>query len=190
MIVIGYQGIKGSNSEVAAIELAAKQGFEDVTYIPLVSSFNVLESVNQGVVDYGVIAMYNNTGGHVKESEHALAYIPVTKIDEITLPIEHHLFVKDTSILIKDINEISSHLQALVQCQKTLEQYHDIKLVPDEDTATAAMKLRLDLLPRTTAVLCRKEAGEYNQLHLIKTHLEDRSDNTTTFHMYTKEGLH
>jgi prephenate dehydratase len=185
MILIGYQGIKGSNSEIAAMEIAKKNEFKDVSFIPLVSSFNVLESLRQGVIDFGVIAMYNNTGGYVKESEHALKYIDVEYHDEITLPIEHHLFVKNKDVLLHEITQISSHLQALVQCQNNLNmRFPKIPLMADEDTATAAMKLRLDLLPETTGVLCRKEAGIYNQLHLIESHLEDRNDNTTTFHMY------
>lgn len=186
-MLIGYQGIKGSNSEMAARKLAENHGLRQAVFVPLVSSFNVLESLSLNVIDYGVIAMHNNTGGKVKESHHALKYIPVKFIDDITLPIEHHLYVKDKTINFLHITQITSHLQALIQCQNNLKQkFPKITLTTDEDTATAAMKLRLELLPDTCAVLCRKEAGEYNQLHLVEEHLEDRVDNTTTFHMYTK----
>jgi prephenate dehydratase len=185
MTLIGYQGIKGSNSEFAAQSIAQKQGLSNPVFIPLVSSFNVLESISQGVVDYGVIAMHNNTGGHVKESVHALKHIDVDYVNEVTLGIEHYLYVKDSSIKKQDVTQITSHLQALVQCEYTLKtHFPKVPLMADEDTATAAMKLRLELLPSTSAVLCRKEAGTYNNLYLLEEHLEDNNDNTTTFHMY------
>jgi len=186
VITIGYQGIKGGNSEEAAKQLVEKQQLKDVTLIPLVSSFNVLQNVMLGNIDYGVIAMKNNTGGVVKESVQSLQYMDVVFVDEITLPIYHFLFVKDNAVKKEDITCIASHSQALVQCQKTLQsQYEGISLVEDEDTATAAIKLHLDLFPRTTAVLCRENAGYDNQLFLLDAHLEDRNDNTTDFHMFT-----
>ena len=186
-MLIGYQGIKGSNSEMAAKLIGEKEGFTNVTYIPLVSSFNVLESIHQGIIDYGVIAIHNSSGGHVLESKKALKHIHVDLVSQITIPIEHFLFVKNPSVMKQDISQIISHSQAFMQCIQTLKtNYPKIPLISDEDTATAAMKLRLELLPFSSAVICRKEAGFNNGLHLLESHLEDRKDNTTTFHMYSK----
>jgi len=185
MILVGYQGIKGSNSEKAAIELCKKHKFQDARLVPLVSSFNVIENIVSQTIDYGVVAMRNNTGGTVKESVQSLQFMKVKFVDEITLKITHHLFVKDASITKDQIKAIASHTQAFIQCQKSLlEKYPNIELIPDEDTATAAMKLRIDLFEPTTAVLCRKSAGKHHQLFLLEEHLEDRKDNKTTFEMY------
>lgn len=186
MILVGYQGIKGSNSEKAAIELVKKQGLQDVKLVPLVSSFNVIENIVLKTIDFGVVAMRNNTGGTVKESIQSLKYMKVKYVDEITLKIAHHLFVKDASITKDKIKAIASHSQAFIQCEKNLLMlYSSIELIPDEDTATAAMKLRIGLLEPSTAVLCRKSAGVHHGLYLLEEHLEDKRDNKTTFEMYS-----
>jgi len=187
VITIGYQGIKGSNSEEAARALSIKHKFKDYTLLPLVSSFNVLDNVAQGTIDYGVVAMKNNTGGTVSESIQSLKYLDVKLVDTITLPIHHYLYVKNDSISKDGITQIASHKQALIQCETTLKtDFPGVELLSDEDTATAARKLRLELFDDTTAVLCRKNAGEFNDLYLLQSNLEDRSDNTTDFNMYKK----
>ena len=187
MIKIGYQGIQNSNSEAAAIEFVKHAKLKNYIMLPLVSSFNVLDNVDNGNIDYGVIAYRNNTGGTVKESVQALKFLQLQLVEEITMPISHYLFVKCESISIASIEAIASHPQAFVQCQHTLsENYPNTILVHDEDTATAARKLRLELFSEHTAVLCRKNAGEKNNLYLVHSNLEDRNDNSTSFRVYKK----
>lgn len=186
MIKIGYQGILNSNSEEAA-NLFAKSLNEDSLLLPLVSSFNVLDNVNNGNIDYGVVAYKNNTGGMVIESVQAIKFLKLELIDTITLPIHHFLFVKDSTVLEKDIKSIASHPQALTQCKMNLKnKYKDVLLIKDEDTATAARKLKLELFNRDTAVLCRLNAGIANSLHLLASNLEDSQDNTTEFRVFKK----
>ena len=185
MVTIGYQGVEGSNSEEAARQLAEKHKFRNYTLMPLVSSFNVLDNVIKKRIDYGVVAVSNNKGGIVEESKTVLDHLNIPKFDTITIPITHFLFVKNDSINFKDIKEIASHPQAFKQCKNTLkENFASCRLVTDEDTATAARKLSLGILPKTTAVLCRKNAGLMNCLHLLVSNLEDKTDNKTTFEMY------
>ncbi|XMB73120.1 prephenate dehydratase domain-containing protein [Mycoplasmatota bacterium WC30] len=187
MIRVGYQGIQGSNSEEAAIQLVKKHNFDQVLFLPLVSSFNVLDNVNNGNIDYGVIAIRNNTGGTVTESIQTLKFLKLTLFDKITLPIHHYLYVKDKEVKENDIKIIASHPQAFIQCKANLKKYYpNVLLLKDEDTATAARKLGLELFDRNTAILCRRNAGEFNNLFLMKSHLEDRNDNTTDFEIYKK----
>lgn len=185
MIVIGYQGVEGSNSEQAALELAMKNKFKEFQLLPLVSSFNVLDNVIKKRVQYGVIAVENSSGGRVVESEIVLKHLNLKKVDQITISISHFLFAKNDKISKNDIRKIASHPQALKQCTQTLEElFPTIELETDEDTATAARKLSLGIFNDSVAVLCRKNAGEMNGLHLLMSHLEDSQDNKTTFEMY------
>lgn len=185
MVTIGYQGVEGSNSEEAARQLAEKHTFRNYSLMPLVSSFNVLDNVIKKRIDYGVVAVSNNKGGIVEESKIVLDHLNIPKFDEITIPITHFLFVKNEKIRLEDIQEIASHPQAFKQCKITLEKdFSHCYLKKDEDTATAARKLSLGILPDTTAVLCRKNAGNMNGLYLFKSNLEDKPDNKTTFEMY------
>ncbi len=185
MIIIGYQGVEGSNSEQAALQFAIKNKFNSYQLLPLVSSFNVLDNVIKKRIDFGVVAVRNSKGGTVKESKLVLDHLHITKKDEITIPITHHLFVKDDTIKVEDITGIVSHPQAFKQCEKTLQNnYNHLQLINDEDTATAARKLSLGILSRTSAVLCRLNAGDMNNLHLLQSNLEDSEDNKTTFEIY------
>lgn len=185
MVIIGYQGVEGSNSERAALEFAYKKGFKDYQLLPLVSSFNVLDNVIKKRVNYGVVAVLNSSGGIVKESKIVLDHLNLEKKDEITIPIHHYLFVKDSTITLDKLLSFASHPQAFKQCRKTLKRdYPSIKLISDEDTATAARKLSLGILDNKNGVICRKNAGEMNNLYLLKSNLEDKTDNKTTFYVY------
>ena len=70
---IGIQGGRGSFSEQAAQTFAANHGIDDIEVIYLISSRAVLEGVESGNVEYGVIAMENAQGGVVIESVEAMA---------------------------------------------------------------------------------------------------------------------
>ena len=111
MIKIGYQGILNSNSEEVAKQFASSLS-EECLLLPLVSSFNVLDNVNNGNIDYGVVAYKNNTGGLVIESVQAIKFLDLKQVEKITLPIHHYLFVKDALVEAKDILSIASHSQA------------------------------------------------------------------------------
>ena len=188
MKIIGYQGIEGSNSEEAARLLAKKQNIKDYLLLPLVSSLNVLTCVETGKTDYGVVAIKNNHGGTVKESFDALYNSPLYRLDSITIPIHHFLYLKDHDVNLEEVKYISSHPQAFMQCKKRLNDlFPQVELVPDEDTATAARKLGNGIFSRQTAVLCRKNAGKMNNLFLAESNLEDNQDNKTEFEIYIKK---
>lgn len=187
MILIGYQGILNSNSEEAAKEFA--KDFVNIDYIllPLVSSFNVLDNVNNGNIDFGVVAYENNNGGKVTETVKTVDHLNLNLVKEVVLPIHHFLFVKNSSVSLNDISKIASHSQALVQCQSNLNNsFPNVILVKDEDTATAARKLNLGLFDDNTAVICRLNAGFDNGLHLLMSNLEDNKNNKTKFRVYSK----
>ena len=54
---IGYQGMKGSNSEEAAKLMASKLGINVVEYVPLITSKAVIGELKRNRIDYGVVAV-------------------------------------------------------------------------------------------------------------------------------------
>ena len=84
---IGYQGMEGSNAHVAAMELAKSQRFEGVEYVGLISSINVVNELEKGNIDYGVVATKNSIGGEVVESMNALRNRPLELVATHILPI-------------------------------------------------------------------------------------------------------
>lgn len=179
---IGYQGIDGSNSQASAKNMAARLGWTDVEYVPLVHSKGVVDALRAGTVDYGVMATLNHIAGVVAETEEALRGLNYRMLALDCIPIHHCLFVKDSSV--KEIHTVASHIQALKQCQKTLSRdYPDIVWKEEEDTAIAARHLAEGTLPPDTGVLCRKDAGEAFGLYLLQENLEDDAENATEFEL-------
>lgn len=189
-IRIGYMGIPGSNSEAAAKGFAESMGWSDVEFLPLTDSVGVVSAMEEGRCGYGVVAVRNIEAGPVEETELALAGKDnIEFMASQWLPIHHCVFVKGNP---GRITGISSHIQALLQCKRSLESlFPDAELMESEDTALSAQYLSEGGLPDTVAVLCRSNAGEMFGLRMIHENIEDRKDNMTEFHLLRiRERIH
>ena len=179
-IRIGYMGIPFSNSEEASMKFIKAEGWSDYELLPLISSQGVVDSLEKGESDYGVVASSNITAGPVIETKEALKgknNIESLKTDIV--PIHHCVFIKNENV---KINALVSHIQALLQTKNNLDKlYPDTDRIEVEDTALAAKMLNEGDLPETSAVVCRKNAGEFYKLILAHENVEDRNDNMTTF---------
>lgn len=177
---IGYQGIEGSNSRAAAENMAKRLGWENVSYIPLVTSRGVVDALLAQTVDYGVMASNNHIAGIVQETVQALDGLGYQVLAEDCIPIHHCLFVKDVSVT--EIKTVASHIQALKQCAGNLSmRYPDAQWKELEDTAIGARYLCDGTLPPSAGVLCRRNAGEAFGLYLLEENLEDDTHNATDF---------
>ncbi len=176
---IAYQGIPGSNSEAASVVFAQNQGFFAPEFIPAVHSRGVIDMLRSGQADYGVMATRNLMAGTVGESDNALSELSHRVIDAQWLSVHHCLFTKSAD---SRFDTVASHIQALGQCRNKLRnRYPACRLQEVEDTALAARMLADGILPETTAVLCRRNAGEMFGLHLLEENMEDDSRNMTEF---------
>ncbi len=187
---IGYQGIEGSNSEEAAIQLALQGKYTDVQYIPLVTSLNVLTALKNKEIDYAVLAISNSICGVVSETSDAFKALNIENnlkcIDNYSLRIHHCLFVKNSQINMSQISAVASHPQALAQTKIHMQNhYPHILSLEIEDTAIGAERLSQSLIKDDIAVICRKKAGEKFNLHLIEENIEDSTSNYTEFNLYT-----
>lgn len=176
---IGYQGIQGSNSEDAAIKMAQYKHFQDVEFVPLTSSSNVVNGLLLNEIDYGVVAYQNNIGGIVYETVKALCTINYEIALRCEKTIHHALFVLDSTIKVGDINKIVSHEQALRQCDNYIAaHFPQAKILSSEDTATSAERLATGVYDKGTAVICTLEAGQIYNLFLLEKNIEDESSKT------------
>ena len=82
---IGYMGIPGSFSEVAANELLAQAGMTETELVPLVCAKNILEAMQKGEVQYGVLGVENSTAGPVGEFVHTFENISYEKLPGIPI---------------------------------------------------------------------------------------------------------
>lgn len=179
---IAYQGIEGSFSELAAIRLAEQNGLVDYELLPVITSENVCQSVENGIAAYGVVAIENSIGGPVYETKKALEKRDFVHISKIAIPISQCLFKLSPDTPDEEIKFVASHEQALNQCKNTISHmFPDIKKILVEDTALAAKQLREGILKPDTIVICSLRAGELYDLCLIKEGVQNESENITSF---------
>ena len=88
---IGIQGAIGSFSEEASKKFIENHGIKNPEIKYLISSEDVLTSVENRKVDYGIFAMENAQGGVVIESVEALALHKCKIIEMFHIPIEQNL---------------------------------------------------------------------------------------------------
>lgn len=179
---IGYMGIPGSFSEIAAMELLKKNQMEDAELIPLICAENILHALQNKEIDYGVLGVKNSSIGMVDEFLLSFSPIDYRMIDEYTLHVHQCLFKKNKDISVEELNAVASHPQAIGQTiVSRARRFPHLKYQYVDDTALAAEYLAKGQLPDTTAVICSSRAGEIWGLDLIAENIEDASDNETTF---------
>lgn len=180
---IGYQGAIGSNAECAAREIAQKMSFQDVEFIPLVGSRNVIEELDTDRIDLGVVAVRNSIAGEVAETLEAIAGKQHKVLCEHDVYVHHYLF-KMPHVDAQELTHVASHPQALAQTRKTRQKFlPQLEERPTPDTAISAAWLSSGVLPPTTAVLCRDNAGKMWGLELMGAAIEDEPGNHTTFQL-------
>lgn len=183
-IKIGYMGIAGSFSEMAAHALVEQLNWDDVEYLPLICSQNILDELRKGAIDYGVLGIENSSAGPVEEFVTAFAGISYETLSEYILPIHHCLFKKNAAITPEHLTTVASHPQALTQTAGTrAKEYPNLEEREVEDTALAAEWLADGTLPDTTAVICSQIGGDLWGLDRMAENIEDSSTNRTTFRL-------
>ena len=181
---IGFQGASNSNSDDAARCVSHAVAGEPVTFVPLVTSEAVVEALEAGNIDVGVMAICNNIGGCVSETSDALAATDgIGLTSTFDMPIHHFLFclphVDDD-----EITCIVSHPQALAQTSRTTSSmFPSARRRHAPDTSLAATWLVDGTLPRCCAVICPVRAGTACGLRLVAADVED-SPSVTTFGVF------
>jgi len=181
MKTIGIQGGKGSFSENAAEKFIQNHGLKETSVKYLISSEMVLSSVDNGLVDYGIIAMENAQGGVVIESVKALSRHNCDIIEMFHIPIKQNLIgLKNTKI--GDVTEIHSHQQALKQCKDYLsDNFWTRPLIEEDDTAEAARRLSEGKYVKTAAVIANEYCAELYGLEILQSSIHDLKNNLTLF---------
>lgn len=198
---IGYMGIPGSFSEVATRELIKAECYTNLAQasvdadatlentvvpepelVPLVCAANILEALQNGNVDLGVLGVENSSAGPVSEFVDTFGQVSYEHLDTYVLPIHHCLFKKSTDTPLTHLTTVASHPQALAQTTATrAANWPQLAEKSIDDTAIGAEWLSKGILPDTTAVICSRIAGEAWGLDLISENIEDSATNRTTF---------
>lgn len=179
MIRVAYQGEPGAYGEEAILRYFDPTSVETVA-MPTFSA--VCESVTSGSADAAVLPLENSLAGTVGDALDALATGPLAVIGEVLQPIDHHLLVVAGATL-TDVEHVTSHWQALSQCEGFLAR-HGWHLIPAADTAGAARQLAVDRDPHLAAIASERAAELYG-LHIAARSIQDSTHNVTRFAVIT-----
>jgi prephenate dehydratase len=175
MIRVAFQGEAGAYGEEAIFRWFGPDAAEPAA-MPTFSS--VCDAVASGSADAGVLPLENSLAGTVGDALDALAAGSLEVVGEVLQPIHHHLLLLPGADL-SDIARVTSHWQALSQCERFLSR-HAWTIVPAADTAGAARQLAADRDPHTAAIASDRAAARYG-LRIAARDIQDAGENVTRF---------
>lgn len=182
---IAVAGDPGSFSEEAGLLYAQRENLPP-NLIFATDMAGVLRAVNEERAEIGVFPVVNSRGGLVQSAFHAMGEYSFAFIGEVWLEVQQCLMALPGTT-IADITGITSHPQALAQCERYLARtFPGIPTQEWIDTARSAHDLAAGVLPKTHAVLAPARAAHLNGLELLARGVQDQHPNLTTFIVVTK----
>ena len=182
---IACYGVPGSFTEVATIDYA-KTLTEPYKIVYLTALESVVDEVISGRCKYGVIPTENNTAGAVIGADDLIKANKLQVAADYWMPIVHSLLALPDAKL-SNIKEVTSHWQALKQCEKYLHKLNpDIAVNPYEDTALACEFVSREGRMELAAIANGRCAEIYGLIELDKA-IQDNKNNKTRFKVIMKE---
>lgn len=178
--VIAYPGVAGSFSESAA-QCAFPQG-ETRGYATFAQA---AEAAQNGAADYALLPVENSFAGAVLPTYGLLEGLSLHIVGETLRRVRHQL-VALPGATIEGLRTISSHPQAIAQCDAFLATVPWARLVPSANTAISAQEVAVsgDL---TRAAIASTRAAERYGLTVLRADIQTSQTNTTRFLILSRE---
>ena len=176
---IVFQGLAGAYSH-----LACREAYPHMEPSPCVSFEAAFEAVENGEAALAMIPIENSVAGRVADIHHLLPDSGLHIVAEHFQRVSHQLLViKGASI--DGLETVHSHIHALPQCRKLIQELGLEPLV-HADTAGAAADLAASG-DRSAAVIASSLAAETYGLEILRSGIEDADNNTTRFVVMARE---
>lgn len=177
--MVACQGTEGAYSQQACDKIFK------LPQIMYMGSFEaVFKAVDSGLCKYGILPLENSTAGSVNMVYDLMSQYNFYIVRSVRCRINHALLAKNNDI--SNIKEIWSHEQAISQCSQFLAAHKDIKVIPFENTASAAKAVsesgRTDI-----AVIASPDCAELYSLNVLKRNIRDNAANDTRFICISKQ---
>ena len=181
-IKIAFQGEKGAYSHLASLEVFPK------AEVKACSTFEeAFKLANENLEYRIVIPIENSLAGRVADIHYLIPKYKLQIHAEHFQNVSHCLLgVKGSKI--KDVKTVRSHSQAIGQCQKIINQ-NNLKPIIAADTAGSARFISEKKDKSDSAIASELAAKIYN-LEILKSKIEDESQNVTRFLIMGKESKH
>ncbi|MEQ8767683.1 MAG: 3-deoxy-7-phosphoheptulonate synthase [Planctomycetota bacterium] len=183
---VGYQGTAGAYSTIAARNhFSARR--EDIELIGFTTFREMLETLEEGGLEYAVQPVENTTAGSINEAYDLLRRLPLFVVGEEVLKIDHCLCALE-EVPLSRIRRVLSHPVALAQCTQFLATLENCHVESFADTAMAVRHVSegQDL---SEAAIASEEAAHLYGLKILKRGIADQKENYTRFWIVKKEPI-
>lgn len=178
--IIAYQGHQGAYSH-----LSCRHVHPEMDAFACKSFADAMFMVERGEAQLAMIPLENSTAGRVEEIYRLMPKTQLHIISEHFEPVNHCLLAKPGTQL-SDLKTVSSHPQALAQCDGNIKAL-DMTPIASLDTAGAAEALA-NSSESGHAAIASSLAAELYGLEVLKDNFQDKQGNTTRFILLSKEG--
>ena len=179
---VAFQGERGAFSEEAAIKLLGSS----IELIPRPTFEAMFAAIADRVADLVLAPVENSLAGSVYRCYDLLLESRLTIRAEVILPISHNLIGAPGAVF-EQVRTVQSHPVALAQCTRFFEQNPAIQRIIAEDTGGSVREVVRAGDPSRAAIASRRAAEIYGG-SIIRTHLEDHSENYTRFLLLSPEA--
>jgi prephenate dehydratase len=179
--LIAFQGELGANGD-----LACRAVRSEMDTLPCHTFEDTFAAVRDGKATNLLIPIDNTVAGRVADIHHLLPDSGLHIIGEHFQRVEHHLLaVKGTRI--EELTHVHSHVHALNQCRRTIQEL-GLEPMVHVDTAAAARDIS-ERGEKMHAAIASKLAGEIYNLDSLRANIEDADHNTTRFLLMAKNPI-
>ncbi len=178
-VPVACAGVDGGNTSMAAKMLFPKS---EIKYYKQFE--DVFEAVNRGDAPLGVIPIENSTAGSVHESYDLVMKYKFYVVGSYSLEINHCLCANEDADY-ENIKDVYSHPQALAQCSAFMKNFGFTGI--NYSNTAAAAKFVAESKRKDIAAICSKEAAKEYGLKILKTEIQNISNNKTRFIVISKK---
>ncbi len=181
MIRVAFQGEKGAYSEEAAYKFFNGREIETM---PCFSLQEVVDLVQNGDADFGILPIENTVAGSITQSYDLLFTSTLNVYGEVTIRVSHNLLSVEGASQ-RTIRYVVSHPQALAQCENYIRR-KNLVAIPEFDTAGSARKVK-EMNDPAYACIASERAARIYGLKIVDESIEDFPWNYTRFFVLSRE---
>ena len=181
-IKVAFQGEMGAYSHLACLEIFPNA--ETKACATFEEAFRLASNDSEFKI---IIPIENSLAGRVADIHYLIPKYKLQIHAEHFQKVAHNLLgIKGATI--KDIKNVRSHAQAIGQCSKMIFN-NKLKPIISADTAGSAKFVAEQKDKKESAIASDLAAKIYN-LDIIKSNVEDESENVTRFFIMGKDSKH
>lgn len=178
--VIAYPGTQGSFSAAAA-----QEAFPAGCCVGFPTFPEAAQAVMNGQADYALLPVENSFAGAVLPTYSLLERLPLHIVGETMKAVRHQLLAPEGATL-EGIRQITSHPQAIAQCDEFLATLPEVQIIPSANTAISAREVA-ESGDLSRAAIASEEAARAFGLTVLKRNIQTSSRNTTRFFILSRE---